>query len=617
MLSTFAPSFHMWATFAFIVVLMGLYIWGRLPIEVSSALCLGAMITVFHFFPLSGPADQNLLGAHALIAGFANPALMTVLSLIIIGQALVSTGALSGVAGSLDKISGGSMTYAVVIILVGVSMMSAFLNNTPVVVIFIPVLIVLSAKMGHSASQVMIPLSFASILGGMTTLIGSSTNLLVSRSLLELGYEPLGFFEFTAPGVLLAAVGLVYVVFICPMLLPRNNTSKEDAPYSAGRHFVSHITIQEDSPLIGVVPIAGHFKELSANVTVLLIWRQRRALLPPFDEISLQQGDILVIATTREMLADTAMHKVGVIPSEAELETESGPGGTSPSAHRQVVEAMVAPGSSLAGRTIRNVRFLQHYGCLVLGLQRRARMIRSRMNDITLEVGDVLLIYGTHEVIASLHGQRDMVILEKSAADVPTYRRAKRALSVFAGVVLLAATDLLPIVIAAFLGATLMVLLGAIRLRAALRSIDFKLVFIVATTVALGSALELTGGATFLAEQVIIGLFDNASAITLLSVHFLIVAVFTNLISNNACALLFTPVGVHIALAVGIDPRIFAVTTLFAANCSFCTPIGYQTNLLVMGPGHYRFTDFLKSGVPLAILIWLTFCLIAPLYYDL
>ncbi|NQW00158.1 MAG: SLC13 family permease [Rhodospirillales bacterium] len=617
LLPTLAPSFHMWVTFAFVAALIVFYIWERLAIEVSSALCLAVMIVVFHVVPLRGPNMQNLLDAHTLLAGFGNPALITVLSMIIIGQALVSTGALNRVAYIMYDVSGGNMTYAVAIILTGVSVMSAFLNNTPVVVIFIPVLLALSAKMDHCAAQVMMPLSFAAILGGMTTLIGSSTNLLVSRSLADLGYAPLGFFDFSPMGIILAAVGLAYILFLCPLLLPKKTSEREGLTARSGQQFLSHLTVQKNSPLIGVVPVAGHFQDLSVDVTVLVIWRQRRAVLPPFDQFPLEPGDILVIATTRKVLSDIKMHEFGVIPSDSELELELGPGGTPPSAHRQIVEAMVAPGGGLAGRTIRSKRFLQSYGCLVLGLQRRTRMIRSKMNDITLEVGDILLLYGTDEVIASLPNQRDLVVLEESAVDVPTFRRSKRALTVFVGVIMLAATDLLPIVVAALLGATLMILLGAIRLSAALRSIDFKLVFIVATSLALGTALEVTGGATFIAEQIMIGLFFGAGPAVLLSAHFLIVVIFTNLISNNACAVLFTPIGVHIALAAGIDPHIFAVTTLFAANCSFCTPIGYQTNLLVMGPGHYRFIDFLKAGVPLAVLIWVTFSLVAPLYYDL
>lgn len=615
--STLASAFHMWATLGILTLLIGLYIWERLSIEMSSILCLALIITLFHLVPLPGPDSPNLLNASLLLSGFSNPALITVLSMIIIGQALVSTGALRRVAGILIEVSGGNMAYALIISFIAVSVMSAFLNNTPVVVIFIPVLLAITAKLEHSASQVMMPLSFAAILGGMTTQIGSSTNLLVSRSLSDLGLAPLGFFEFSVLGIVLAAVGLLYVQFICHLLLPKTAPDISGFSGGGGNQFLAHLTIQKNSPLIGIAPVAGHFQKLSADVTVLMIWRQRQAILPPFDQNPVQQGDILVIAASKKMLTDSTLHEYGMVPGDEDLETEPGPGWTSPSTHRQVVEAIVAPRGKLVGSSIRDSRFLQRFGCLVLGLQRRSHMIRTRMSEISLQAGDVLLLYGTHETLAALADGRDLVVLEKSAVDVPSYRRSKRALAIFVGVVVAAAADLLPIVVAALLGATFMVLLGAIHLRAALRCIDFKLIFIVATSLAMGTALEVTGGATFLAEQVIIELLFHATPVVLLSAHFFIVAVFTNLISNNACAVLFTPIGVHIAQAVGIDPHIFAVTTLFAANCSFCTPIGYQTNLLVMGPGHYRFIDFIKAGVPLALLIWLTFSLIAPVYYGL
>lgn len=611
----FDPGFHMWATFAFITVLITLYIWERLPIILSSLLCLGAMTLVFHFVPLAGPKGTNVLDPHQMLAGFANPALVTVLSLIIIGQALVRTGALTKMIGLVSVFGRERTALTVIFILVCVAAVTAFMNNTPVVVMFIPILHALAARAHKTPSTVMMPLSYAAILGGMTTLIGSSTNLLVSRSLVELGQTPFTFFEFTGFGVILAGVGMIYVLFVMPLLLRHRGGPQVSFSNRGARQFLAHLTVKEESPLVGVKPVAGHFKELP-DVVVMMIWRNRRAILPPFDETPLQAGDMLVIAATRQVLTDTTMHRFGLIASDDELAMRTGPGGSAPSAHRQVVEAMLVPGGVLAGSTIRNSHFLRRYGCVVIGLQRRAHMIRTRMTEIPLDQGDVLLLYGTRESIDALQRSRDLVILDQSSEDMPAFHHAKRALAVFAGVVLLAATNMVPIVILALLGAVLMVLLGAIRLPQALRSIDFNLVFIIATSLAMGTALELTGGATYLAQQIIMGLQSAGPAI-MLSVYFLLVAIFTNLISNNACAVLFTPIGVHIAYDMGIDPHVFAVAALFAANCSFCTPIGYQTNLLVMGPGHYRFKDFLILGIPLMLLIWLTFSLLAPVYYDL
>lgn len=614
-MTEFEPGFHMWATFAFIAVLITLYIWERLPIVLSSTLCLGGMALTFHFFPLAAPNGSNLLDPYRLLAGFASPALITVLTLIIIGQALVVTGALTQLSGLLSLFARSRSALAVIAVLSCVVVITAFLNNTPVVVMFIPVLHALATKTHLAPAQVMMPLSFAAILGGMTTLIGSSTNLLVSRTLVDLGLTPFSFFEFTGIGAILAAIGMVYVLFIMPWLLKRRGGQAASLSDRGSRQFLAHLTLQEDSPLVGVTPVAGHFKELP-DIVVMMIWRNRRAILPPFDETPLMAGDMLVIAATRRVLTDATMHRLGLISADDELEMRTGPGGSAPSAHRQVVEAMLVPGGDLSGATIRNSHFLRRYGCLVLGLQRRAHMIRTRMTEITLEPGDVLLLYGTQESVASLQRSRDLVILDQSSEDMPAYHHSKRALAVFTGVVVLAATNMVPIVILAMIGAALMILMGAIRLQQALRSIDFRLVFIIATSLSLGAALELTGGATYLAQKIVMAL-DQAGPAVMLSGFFLIVAIFTNLVSNNACAVLFTPIGVHIAYDTGIDPHIFAIACMFAANCSFCTPIGYQTNLLVMGPGHYRFNDFLLLGTPLMLLIWAAFSLIAPLYYGI
>lgn len=614
-MTTFEPGFHMWATFAFTAALVVLYIWERLPIILSSTLCLAAMTLTFHLVPLPGPNGTNLLDPHKLLAGFANPALITVLSLIIIGRALVTTGALVQITQVISTAGQNRSRLAVVSVLLCATVITAFLNNTPVVVMFIPILLAIANRTHQSPATIMMPLSYAAILGGMTTLIGSSTNLLVSRSLVELGQAPFRFFEFTGFGVILAGIGLVYVLFIMPFLLRHRKAPNVSLSNRGSRQFLAHLTLREDSPLVGMKPVAGHFKELP-DIVVMMIWRNRRAILPPFDETPLQAGDMLVIAATRQVLTDATMHRFGLIPADESLQMRSGPGGTAPSSHRQVVEAMVVPGGDLTGTTIRKSRFLRRFGCVVIGLQRRAHMIRTRMTEITLEPGDVLLLYGTQDTVDALQRSKDLVVLDQSQEDMPAYHRAKRALVIFAGVVLLAATNLIPIVVLALIGAAMMVLLKVIRLPQALRSIDFNLVFIVATSLALGAALELTGGATFLAQHILIELNNTGPAI-ILSAYFLVVAFFTNLISNNACAVLFTPIGVHMAFNIGIDPHIFATATLFAANCSFCTPIGYQTNLLVMGPGHYRFSDFLYLGIPLMLLIWAAFSLLTPVVYGL
>ncbi|WP_420549919.1 SLC13 family permease [Curvivirga sp.] len=609
--------FHMWITFAAIGIVILLFIYETLAIEITSVLCIASLIIIFHLFPLYGPDNQNLLDAYALLAGFANPALITVIALIIVGRALIQTGALSQLATFFSHISRGRAFWGFASILVTVTVIAAFLNNTPVVVIFIPILMSMASQSPMSSRQMLMPLSFVSILGGMTTLIGSSTNLLVSRSLSELDLEPLHFFEFTALGVILAGIGLLYVIFILPRLLGKHGHHSDGEDFNGnGRQFIAHLKLDDNSPLVDKKPIYGFLKE-RPDVTVLMIWREARAILPPFAEISLQAGDTLVIGTTRDVLTDAGMQKYGLLPEDEEGKLARYELNYVEAGHREVVEAMIPPGSPLINGTLRRSHFASRYRCLALGIQRRAHMIRTKMTDITFQAGDVLLLYGAPHRINELSDSEDLALLQHSGEEMPVMKHARRSLLIFIGFVGLAISELVPIVVAALLAVCLMVLVKAIRLRTAIRSIDFKLISIVAVSLALGTSLELSGGAVYIAENVLIHHLNGMDAAVMLSAFFFIVMVFTNLISNNACAVLFTPIGVHLALATGIDPHIFAIATLFAANCSFCSPIGYQTNLLVMGPGRYKFSDFLKLGTPLALTIWVAFSFIAPIYYGL
>ncbi|MTI08437.1 SLC13 family permease [Curvivirga aplysinae] len=609
--------FHMWVTFAAIAIVILLFIYETLSIEITSVLSIAALVAIFHLFPLHGEDGQNLLDAHALLSGFANPALITVISLIIVGRALIQTGALSQFATFFSHISRGRDLWGFATILIAVSIIAAFMNNTPVVVIFIPILMSMAQQSKLNVRQMLMPLSFVSILGGMTTLIGSSTNLLVSRSLSELDLEPLRFFEFTSIGAILAIVGLIYAVFILPKFLSKQGDALDDEDFNgSGRQFIAHLKLDDSSPLVGKKPIYGFLKE-RPDVTVLMIWREAKAILPPFSEISLKAGDTMVIGAPRDVLTDAGMQKYGLLPEDEEGKLARYELNYVEAGHREVVEAMIPPGSPLINGTLRRSHFATRYRCLALGIQRRAHMIRTKMTDITFQAGDVLLLYGAPNRINELSDSEDLALLQHSGEEMPVMKHARRSLLIFLGFVGLAISELVPIVVAALLAVCLMILVKAIRLRTAIRSIDFKLISIVAVSLALGTSLELSGGAVYIAENVLMHHLSGMDAAVMLSAFFFIVMIFTNLISNNACAVLFTPIGVHLALATGIDPHIFAIATLFAANCSFCSPIGYQTNLLVMGPGRYRFSDFLKFGTPLALIIWVAFSFIAPIYYGL
>ena len=608
------PGWHMWVVIAVLAVTMLSFALERVSLEVTSLSTLAVLLLWFQVFPLIDESGVNLLGAAELLRGFANPSLFAVLALLVMGQAMVQTGALSGLTRMFVRLSKNHHHLAVVSGFVGVMLTSAFLNNTPVVVMFIPIMQALAVRRNTSPSHLMMPLSFAAILGGMTTLIGSSTNLLVSSALTDLGEAPLAMFDFLAIGVCMAAVGGLYVVFALPKLLPERGDMARTL-LQGGRQFIAEIDVLADSPLVGQQPVAGQFRPLP-DITVRLIQRGDHAILPPFEEITLRSGDVLFVAATRQALTEALARNIGYLlasggPTEPVDDQADGREG-----ERVLAEVMIAPASRMIDQTVDMVGFRRRFGLPVLGIQRRGRMARRRLSEIRLEAGDVLLIVGDQANVDALSDNPDLVLMTWAIRDVPRLERAPHAAAIFGATVLAAATGLVPIAVAALVGALATIVAGCLNLRQAFRALDRTILVLVGSTLALGHALQATGGAEFIAMNVLEAIAGPEPMINM-AVLFLVVAAATNVLSNNACAILFTPIAVSLAGSLGVSPAVMAITVLLAANCSFASPIGYQTNLLVMGPGHYRFADFLKAGVPLTLLMWLTFCLIAPGYFGI
>lgn len=615
-----ATSMQMWLTFGLVLSVIILYSLDRWSLEMVSTGVIVALITLFYFLPVADPqSGLNLLSPAAMLSGFANPALITIIALLIIGQGMYQSGAMEGPTRQLTRLTGGRPQLTMFIILLIVVIISAFLNNTPVAVMFIPIMSAIAARAEIPVSKVMLPLSFMCILGGMTTLIGSSTNLLVAQTAhfsamdsAQRAQLEISFFDITVPGLMLAAVGSIYVLLIMPRLLPIRESLSGELVGSSGKQYIAQIDLSPGHPLVGKRAAAGLFPDLK-EMTVRMIQRREQALLPPFEDVELQIGDAVIVAATRkvltEVLASQPKFLSGMIDHQ---EDPSRRGGQALS----LIEAVVAPGSRMTGRTIQQMGFRYQTGCIVLGIQRHSRMIRERMNDIRLEPGDVLLIFGTRKNILGLRANRDILPLEWSTKELQDIAYAFRARMIFGVTILAAATGLLPIVLAAILGAMAMVGFGCLNIHQAARAFDRRIYLLVGAALAMGTALEHTGGAMYLAQS-LVSIFSLASDAVLLSAFFLLVAVMTNLLSNNATAVLFTPIAVSIAAQTGVDPRAYVFAVIFAANCSFATPMSYQTNLLVMGPGHYQFIDYVKAGVPLIILLWVTFSLFAPWYFGI
>ena len=613
-------EFQIWAVFALILVALVFYVLERAAMEVTSLGIICALLIFFHFFPVGTEGAPSLTPGR-ILQGFANPALITVLALLVLGQGMIRTGVLDRGASLLLGARGGrgGILVSLLLILLVAMTVSAFLNNIPVVVIFIPIMQMLASRYGRSVSKLMIPLSYAAVLGGMTTLIGSSTNLLVNSALIEMKVAPFGFFDFSIPGLVMASAGLVYVLLVAPRLLPDRAGLANSMVDGDGKHFVAQITVSEDSDLVGKDAPGGHFSGLPEK-TLRMVQRGEQAILPPFEDYTARPGDVLVVAATRKALARFLAEDPGLLHPDLEagrsFPGDLTPGGRWQEGGQSLAEVMVAPASGMIGQTLPQVGFRYKTHCIVLGIQRRSRMIRQRITDIRLQSGDVLLIQGQPDDLTRLRRNRDVVLLEGSAEELPALDHAKRATAIFIAVVALAASGVLPIVVAALAGAAAMVMVGVLNVRQAFQAVDAKIFTTIGAALALGVALQETGGAQYLA-QALVSALEGATPATILSLFFLLVAVLSNIISTKTAAVLFTPIAVDLALALEVDPQVFAVAVIFAANCSFASPLGYQTNLLVMGPGHYRFADFFRAGLPLIVLMWLVFTLFAPWYYGI
>ena len=609
-------EFHLIATFTVILLTMAAFASDRYSIEAVSIGSLCALLVVFGLFPLLLPSGR-LLGADALLAGFGNPALATVIALLIVGQGLFATDALEAPARYLGRFGGNNPRLTISIILLITGSTSAFLNNTPVVVIFIPILALIATQQNVAAYRIFMPLSFITILGGMTTLMGSSTNM-IAAGIAENNGIPVNFFDITGMGVILAFAGAFYVLLVLPRLLrKRGSPASPDAQPVGGTQFVGEIFLTADHPFVGMQSNAGFFPGIK-DLTPRLLLRRDVPVLPPFDDITLRPGDQLIVTGTRKAFmaaiakGETAADREAASGAETSGDTaETGPG-----AHYHLVEAVIAPGSRYEGRTIQLSGLQPQFGVAVFGVQRKSRMARTALSEIRLEAGDTLLIGGTLDAIHGMRGNHDILLLEHSAEAVPQRRKANIAAAIFVMTVILSALDVTPIAVNAIVGASLMIATGCLTLPQAARAFDKQIFLLIGSSIAMATALEATGGADLIASSTV-EIFRGAPAAVVLSALFLVMAIMTNILSNNAVAALFIPIALDVARRLGAPPEAFIGAVIYAANCSFATPIGYQTNLLVMGPGHYRFSDFIRAGTPLVLIIWLTFSLLAPWYYGL
>lgn len=542
---------------------------------------------------------SGLLTPEETLAGFSNPATATVAAMFVLSAALRHTGVVEAIADLLGGVFGRYPALLLVGLLVVAGTISAFINNTAAVAVFIPVVLGLARSHGVKPGRVLMPLSFAAQVGGVCTLIGTSTNILVSDIARRAGETPFGMFELTPLGVCFGAVALVYLS-IAPGVLLRGG-AEAPRPSLAERFalhpWLSELVIEPGSALVG-----KRLGELTLDrrfeLEVFEIHHAGQVVfLPDRDEI-LREGDVLLaLGPVQELLKTRAIPGLAL---RRDMSVE-GPGPLPPDL--VIVEAVVPPASPLVGRTLEELRFRQTRRCHALAIRHHEQIERGRVGRVRLAVGDVLLLQGRRRDVDVLGEGSEVILMVEVAVKGIAWRRAVPAIAIVAGVVAAAASGVAPILVAAIAGCTALVLARIITMEQAYEAIDWKVIFLLAGMIPLGVALEKTGAAAILGGTIVRAVGDFGPVVVL-SAFFVVTTLLTEVMSNNASAALLAPVAIATAGSLGIDARPLLVAIMFGASTSFLTPVGYQTNAMVLGPGGYRFTDFTRVGLPLNVVFW-------------
>jgi di/tricarboxylate transporter len=563
------------------------------------------------------PGETTFPETAQLLRVFANAAPLTVAAMFVLTYALERTGAISRALVALEGVGNIGPRGLLLIMMVGAGVISAFINNTPVVVVGLPVAIHLAKRAGVPASIFLIPLSYAAVFGGCCTLVGTSTNILGSGLLGDAGQKPLGMFEIGAVGLPLAIIGTLYTVWAAPKLLPARKTLAEDVGGEEGiSEYAVEATVHPDSPVIGKTLGEAGFGPRT-GMRIIEILRRGEPVFDPLDSLRLQEGDQLVIVGAPSGVA-SVISMQGV-----NLKAESGKAGDYLAAHEtHLAEAIVGPLSELTGRSLRDINFRQRFGLVVLAIHRRGLNLSRGFESVPLQAGDTVLVMGSEANINQLRRSGDLLLLDRTR--VPTSAQKASAPLVFAtlaAVIGVSAFELVPIEIAAIAGCVFLMVAGAIKPREAYASVDWPLMFLIYTTIALGTAMETTGAANYIAQNMVgttAGWFDEAwKPIAMLAVVYVLTVVITEVLSNNATVVLMMPIALGIAAQMGLDPRPFAIAIILGSSAGFATPIGYQTNTFVYSAGGYRFGDFFRIGLPLNLLYLVGALVLIPWIWPL
>ncbi|MBI79119.1 MAG: SLC13 family permease [Pseudomonadota bacterium] len=594
--------------FVLLLTPLALYLFTRdkVPLEASSLSIILILMLFFQFFPYIN--DGSVLSPIDFIAGFGNEAVITIGALMIIGKGIEKTGAIQPLASLLASFWKNQPKITLLLTLVFACLLSGFINNTPVVIILLPMLIGVAIRSKSAPSLILMPIGFATLIGGMSTTIGTSTNLLIVNIAREHGVIDFGMFDFAVPVMIVGFFGLLYLWLIAPKLLPEREQPLSDI---SPRVFEASFYIQESSKASNL-PFSDILELTNNEMKVDRIERGEGLIVVKLPSVLIQDGDRLIVRDTPENLKRYEEMIGAKLHSHVETKNDN-------IDQQHLAEIVITRGSLFHRSTLLESNFSQQTGLLPLALnQVKESGIDQSSGDINsaqLRAGDILLIQGSDKKIKELKSSGKALVLDGST-DLPRTHRATRAIAILIGVVFAAATGILPISLSSVLGVAALLATRCLNWQEAIGSVSIQIIMVIVASLALGIAMTETGAALLIAQY-----FSNSISHLpipiILSALILLMSILSNFLSNVSTGIIGTPIAIQMALQLGADPVPFILAVIFGANMSFGTPYGYQTNLLIFSAGGYKFKDFIKAGIPLIILMWIGFSLILPIIYKI
>ena len=589
---------------------------------VLGVLASGFILFTTELFSIDVPAMAILsflcffgyLSPEEAISGFSNPAVLTIAFLFIMSKALQKTGILEYLIIKVKKLADKSILLGRTFYLLVIGLMSAVINNTAIVAIFMPVTIRLAHKYKLSPSKMLIPLSYAAILGGTLTLVGTSTNLLVNSIFVGTSnFEPLGMFEFFKYGIILMVIGLFYILFIAPRLLPsRTVTSSLTRSYHLGG-YLTEMKIRNDSPLVGKTCMDRGINR-NYDVMVLDILREGKMITDMIRLTTLRAGDVLFVRGTLEnFLRMKEVERVALLTDEKltqeELEQED----------NVLVECILTDKSELVGKSLKSGNFRRRFGAFILAVRREGVIFRKKIAHVVLNAYDTLLVYGPAKKIVNFSKGNDFIVLGEVNAEIRKQRFWWMTIIVILGSIIIAAFGFMPIMKSAMIGVVFLLMLKVITPKESYESINWQVIVLISALIPVGIVIKNTGTADWIGSfisNLVQSVPRDLQPKVLLGLIYLLTMILTEVSSNAATAIIMTPIAIAVTQQLDFEPRAFIFAVAFAASASFITPIGYQTNLMVYGPGGYKFSDYIRVGLPLAIIFWLTAIFVLPIIWP-